>query len=251
MLTVNHLYKSYQTGEQVYPVLKDVSLTIEKGEIVSVMGASGSGKTTLLNCISCFIPFDRGEIVLGEQKIKELSDTELSKVRNRHLGFVFQDFMLFDGLSVFENICVPQIIQGGKVVQMEERAAKLCSLFGIDHIKEKYPAEISGGEKQRTAVARALMNQPDVILADEPTGNLDSKSRNAVIDAFLKARKELQATIFMVTHDSFVASYCDRVVVLKDGQIFKEAVRKGSRQEFLDELLELTKEVGGGIDDAL
>lgn len=251
MLSINHLYKSYQTGGQSYPVLRDVSFTIEKGEIVAIMGASGSGKTTLLNCISCFIPFEKGEIMLGEQKIRELPEEELSRVRNRHLGFVFQDFMLFDGLSVFENICVPQIIQGGKAVQMEERAAKLCTLFGIDHIKNKYPAEISGGEKQRTAVARALMNQPDVILADEPTGNLDTKSCRAVINSFLKAREELKATIFMVTHDSFVASHCDRVIVLKDGQIFKEAVKHGTRQEFFDELLELTREVGGEQDDTL
>lgn len=251
MLTVNHLYKSYQAGGQDYPVLKNVSFAIEKGEIVAVMGASGSGKTTLLNCISCFIPFEEGEIMLGEQKIKELSEKELSQVRNRHLGFVFQDFMLFDGLSVFENICVPQIIQGGRVAAMEERASKLCDLFGIGHIKQKYPAEISGGEKQRTAVARALMNLPDVILADEPTGNLDTKSCRAVIDSFLKAREELKATIFMVTHDSFVASFCDRVIVLKDGQIFKEAVKHGDRQQFFDELLELTKAVGGEQDDAL
>lgn len=249
MLTVNHLCKSYQTGEQSWPVLKDVSFSIEKGKIVAIMGASGSGKTTLLNCISCFISFEEGEITLGEQKIKELSEKELAQVRNRHLGFVFQDFMLFDGLSVFENICVPQIIQGGKVLQMEERAKKLCRLFGIDHIQNKYPAEISGGEKQRTAVARALMNQPDLILADEPTGNLDSASCQAVIDAFLKAREELQATIFIVTHDSFVASFCDRVIVLKDGQIFREVLKSGGRQQFFDELLELTREMGGASDD--
>lgn len=249
MLIVNHLCKSYQTGEQTWPVLKDISFTIEKGEIVAVMGASGSGKTTLLNCISCFIPFEEGEIILGEQKVKQLSEKELSQVRNRHLGFVFQDFMLFDGLSVFENICVPQIIQGSKALQMEERAKKLCSLFGIDHIINKYPAEISGGEKQRTAVARALMNEPDLILADEPTGNLDTGSCRVVIDAFLKAREKLQATILMVTHDSFVASFCDRVIVLKDGQIFREAVKTGSRQQFFDELLKLTREVGGVVDD--
>lgn len=251
MLKVNHLYKSYQTGGRDYPVLKDVSFTVEKGEIVAVMGASGSGKTTLLNCISCFIPFDKGDIMLGEQKIGMLPEEELAKIRNRHLGFVFQDFMLFDGLSVFENICVPQIIQGGKAVQMEERANKLCTLFEIGHIKNKYPAEISGGEKQRTAVARALMNQPDVILADEPTGNLDTKSCRTVINSFLKAREDLKATILMVTHDSFVASFCDRVIILKDGQIFKEAVKQGRRQEFFDELLKLIREVGGEPDDAL
>lgn len=249
MLTVSHLYKSYRTGSQVYPVLKDVSFTIEKGEIVAIMGASGSGKTTLLNCISCFIPFDQGEITLGNQKIKDLPEDVLSQVRNRQLGFVFQDYMLFDGLTVFENICVPQIIQGKKVLPMEERASKLCALFGIEHIKHKYPAEISGGEKQRAAVARALINEPDVILADEPTGNLDSKSCRAVINSFLKAREELKATIFMVTHDSFVSSFCDRVVILKDGQIYKEAVKIGSRQQFFDELLELTRAIGG-VEDA-
>lgn len=249
MLKVDHLYKSYQTGQSVYPVLKDISFEIKKGEFTAIMGQSGSGKTTLLNCISCFIPFEKGEVSLGGQNIRSLSEVELSLVRNQKLGFVFQDFMLFDGLTVFENICVPQIIKGGKVVQMENRAKKLCELFGIAKIMKKYPAEISGGEKQRTAVARALMNDPSVLLADEPTGNLDSKSCKAVIDAFLKAKEELQATIFMVTHDSYVASFCDRVIVLKDGQIYKEVIRKGSRREFMDELLEVIKEVGGDQND--
>lgn len=249
MLEVSHLYKSYQTGKNVYPVLKDVSFEIKKGEFTAVMGQSGSGKTTLLNCISCFIPFEKGEVKLGGQDIRTLNEAELSLVRNQKLGFVFQDFMLFDGLTVFENICVPQIIKGGKVLQMENRAKKLCSLFGIEKIMKKYPAEISGGEKQRTAVARALMNDPSVLLADEPTGNLDSKSCKAVIDAFLKAREELQATIFMVTHDSYVASFCDRVIVLKDGRIYREVVKEGSRKVFMDELLEVIREVGGDQND--
>ncbi len=249
MLEVSHLYKSYQTGKNVYPVLKDVSFEIKKGEFTAVMGQSGSGKTTLLNCISCFIPFEKGEVKLGGQNIRTLNEAELSLVRNQKLGFVFQDFMLFDGLTVFENICVPQIIKGGKVLQMENRAKKLCSLFGIEKIMKKYPAEISGGEKQRTAVARALMNDPSVLLADEPTGNLDSKSCKAVIDAFLKAREELQATIFMVTHDSYVASFCDRVIVLKDGRIYREVVKEGSRKAFMDELLEVIREVGGDQND--
>lgn len=249
MLEVSHLYKSYQTGKNVYPVLKDVSFEIKKGEFTAVMGQSGSGKTTLLNCISCFIPFEKGEVKLGGQDIRTLNEAELSLVRNQKLGFVFQDFMLFDGLTVFENICVPQIIKGGKVLQMENRAKKLCSLFGIEKIMKKYPAEISGGEKQRTAVARALMNDPSVLLADEPTGNLDSKSCKAVIDAFLKAREELQATIFMVTHDSYVASFCDRVIVLKDGRNYREVVKEGSRKAFMDELLEVIREVGGDQND--
>ncbi|KPI56993.1 multidrug ABC transporter ATP-binding protein [Clostridioides difficile] len=249
MLKVNELCKSYKIGNKTYPVLKNISFEINKGEFVAIMGSSGSGKTTLLNCISCFIPIDYGEITLGNNNIRNLKEKELSEVRNQQLGFVFQDFMLFDGLSVFENICVPQIIKGGQVLQMENRAVSLCELFGIEHIRKKYPAEISGGEKQRTAVARALMNNPDLILADEPTGNLDSKSCRTVIDSFLKAKQELDATILMVTHDSFAASFCDRVIVLKDGIIYKEAVKSSSRREFLDELLELLKEMGGGQDD--
>ncbi|MCI8766344.1 MAG: ABC transporter ATP-binding protein [Ruminococcus sp.] len=249
MLQVRHLSKSYTSGSLVYPVLKDVSLRVEKGEFVAVMGPSGSGKTTLLNCISCFIPHEQGSIVLADQDISDLNETELARVRNRQMGFVFQDFMLLDGLSVFENICLPQIIARRPVVQMEEKARNICRLFGIEKIMEKYPVEISGGEKQRTAVARALMNQPYVILADEPTGNLDSKSCKAVIDAFLQAKQELGATIFMVTHDSFAASFCDRVVVLKDGQVYGELTRSGGRRAFMDELLNTIRTLGGDSDD--
>ncbi len=249
MLQVKHLSKSYTSGNQIYPVLNDVSLKVEKGEFVAVMGPSGSGKTTLLNCISCFIPHEQGEVCLADQDISNLDEKELARVRNRQMGFVFQDFMLLDGLSVFENICLPQIIAHGPVVQMEEKAKNICRLFGIEKIMEKYPAEISGGEKQRTAVARALMNQPYVILADEPTGNLDSKSCKAVIDAFLQAKREMGATIFMVTHDSFAASFCDRVIVLKDGQVYGELKRKGTRREFMDGLLDTIRTLGGDGDD--
>ena len=249
MLQVKHLLKSYTSGNQIYPVLNDVSLKVEKGEFVAVMGPSGSGKTTLLNCISCFIPHEQGEVRLADQDISNLDEKELARVRNRQMGFVFQDFMLLDGLSVFENICLPQIIAHGPVEQMEEKAKNICRLFGIEKIMEKYPAEISGGEKQRTAVARALMNQPYVILADEPTGNLDSKSCKAVIDAFLQAKREMGATIFMVTHDSFAASFCDRVIVLKDGQVYGELKRKGTRREFMDGLLDTIRTLGGDGDD--
>jgi len=188
MLQVKHLSKSYTSGNQIYPVLNDVSLKVEKGEFVAVMGPSGSGKTTLLNCISCFIPHEQGEVRLADQDISNLDEKELARVRNRQMGFVFQDFMLLDGLSVFENICLPQIIAHGPVVQMEEKAKNICRLFGIEKIMEKYPAEISGGEKQRTAVARALMNQPYVILADEPTGGVKlvvQQSQKNNVDIFL------------------------------------------------------------------
>lgn len=249
MLKVKNLSKSYSSGDQIYPVLKNVSLEVGKGEFVAVMGPSGSGKTTLLNCISCFIPHEEGEILLADKDISDLKEKQLSKVRNRQMGFVFQDFMLLDGLSIFENICLPQIIARRPVVQMEEKAKNICRLFGIERIMDKYPAEVSGGEKQRTAVARALINGPYVILADEPTGNLDSKSCKAVIDAFTQAKKEMGATIFMVTHDSFAASFCDRVIVLKDGQVYGELKKKGTRREFMDELLDTIRTLGGGSDD--
>jgi len=249
MLKVNKLYKSYESANATYEVLKDVSLEVKKGEFVAVMGPSGSGKTTLLNCISCFIPFEQGEILLNGENIAGLSEEQLAEVRNEKLGFVFQDYMLLDGLSVFENICLPQIIGDKQVDIMEARAKKLCDTFGISHIMNKYPAEISGGEKQRTAVARALINDPYVILADEPTGNLDSKSSRAVIDSFTQAQKELSATVFMVTHDSFAASFCDRVIVLRDGKVYTELTRSGTRIEFMDKLLDTLKVLGGDNHD--
>lgn len=245
MLKVKNLNKTYTNGTSQYPVLKNLSFEIKKGAFVAVMGPSGSGKTTLLNCISSFIPHDSGQIILNNRDISHLSEDEFAIIRNEHLGFVFQDFMLMDGLTVFENICLPQVIAKKPVAQMEATAQKLCSLFGIASISSKYPAQISGGEKQRTAVARALMNHPDIILADEPTGNLDSKSCKAVIDSFLQAKKEMSATVFMVTHDSYAASFCDKVIVLKDGTIYQELVRKGDRLTFMDELLDILRKLGG------
>ncbi len=249
MLQVKNLNKTYSTKIHSYPVLKNLSFDVKKGEFVAVMGPSGSGKSTLLNCISCFIPHDSGQILLNGRDISNLSEKKLSSIRNRNLGFVFQDFMLLDGLTVFENICLPQVIAKKPIPQMEAKAHKLCKLFGIEKIKEKYPAEISGGEKQRTAVARALINHPYIILADEPTGNLDSRSCRAVIDAFLRAKEEIGATVFMVTHDSYAASFCDRVVVLKDGIICDELVKNGTRREFMDKLLDVLRKLGGDSDD--
>ena len=245
MLTVKDLHKSYQVGKTTYEVLKGVSLTVEKGEFVAVMGPSGSGKTTLLNCISCYIPIDSGEIMLGDRQLANLSEDALAKVRNRQLGFVFQDFLLLDGLTVRENILLPAIIGGAVTGQTEARADQLCDVFGISAIRDKYPAEISGGEKQRTAVARALINHPLLILADEPTGNLDSKSSRAVIRSFEQAKESLEATIFMVTHDSFAASFCDRVVILRDGGVWRTLARgEKDRRTFQDELLDAVREMG-------
>lgn len=248
MLSVKDVHKNYYTGKQKYEVLKGISFDIDKGEFVAVMGASGSGKTTLLNCISCYIPLDKGHISLKGKPLETLNAEELSVVRNKELGFVFQDFMLLDGLCVKDNILLPAII-GGKISrEIEQREDYLCKLFGIEGIKNKYPAEISGGEKQRTAVARALINQPLMLLADEPTGNLDSKSSRAVIGAFEQAKEELQATIFMVTHDSYAASFCDKVILLKDGEVFRITKRIGSHKKFQEELLEAIKEMSGDLE---
>ena len=245
MLTVENLRKSYQVGKASYEVLKGVSLQVEKGEFVAVMGPSGSGKTTLLNCISCYIPTDAGSIRLGKTELARLDENALAEVRNKQLGFVFQDFLLLDGLTVRQNILLPAII-GGIVSDMTEaRADQLCEVFGIAGIRDKYPAEISGGEKQRTAVARALINHPLLILADEPTGNLDSKSTRAVIRSFEQAKSALEATIFMVTHDSYAASFCDRVVILRDGVVWR-TLEKGTteREKFQDLLLDAVREMG-------
>lgn len=251
MLEVKNLYKSYITGITKYPVLENVNFTIQKGEFVAVMGPSGSGKTTLLNCISRYIPFDKGEILLNNKNLAQLNEKKIAKVRNEEMGFVFQDFMLLDGLTVFENVCIPQIIKEESYESMEKKADMLLKLFGIQEIGKKYPAEISGGQKQRAAVARAMMNDPLLILADEPTGNLDSRSSEAVIEAFQEAQKNLKATIFMVTHDSFSASYCDRVIVMRDGAVFTELIRRGNRRKFLEELLEVLRELNGGDENVV
>ena len=245
MLTVENLCKSYQVGKTSYEVLKGVSLQVGKGEFVAVMGPSGSGKTTLLNCISCYIPADSGSIRLGKTELARLDEDALAEVRNKQLGFVFQDFLLLDGLTVRQNILLPAIIGGTVSGMTEQRADQLCEVFGIAGIRDKYPAEISGGEKQRTAVARALINHPLLILADEPTGNLDSKSTRAVIRSFEQAKRALEATIFMVTHDSYAASFCDRVVILRDGVVWK-VLEKGAteRETFQDQLLDAVREMG-------
>ena len=244
MLKVQDLHKSYRVGKTSYEVLKGVSLEVKKGEFVAVMGPSGSGKTTLLNCISCYIPIDKGSVTLGSTQLARLREEELAKVRNQQLGFVFQDFLLLDGLTVRENILLPAILGNNVTTRTEERANQLCIVFGISAIKDKYPAEISGGEKQRTAVARALINHPLLILADEPTGNLDSKSSRAVIRSFEQARNALEATILMVTHDSYAASFCDKVVILQDGMVCK-TLEKGTddRTAFQDKLLDTIREL--------
>lgn len=245
MLKITDLQKSYRVGNTERKVLAGVTLEVKKGEFAAIMGPSGSGKTTVMNCVSSYIPFDAGEIEIGGVKPDRLTENELAKLRNQDLGFVFQDFMLLDGLTVRENILMPRIIAGKADASAEQSAERLCEMFGISHISEKYPAELSGGEKQRTAVARALINNPGLILADEPTGNLDSASSGAVIRAFRKAVEELGATVFMVTHDSFAASRCDRVIMMKDGRVYDNLLNSGDCAMFHDRLLEAVKHMAG------
>ena len=250
MLQIEKVSKTYHSKGIDYPVLKEITATIHDGEFVAIMGPSGSGKTTLLNVISGFISADGGKVILDGQDILTGKENELAEISQHKLGFVFQDFMLLNGLTIRENIFLPQIIAGKPKSQMEQNTHTLLEVFGIEEIAEKYPAEVSGGQKQRASIARALSNNPSIILADEPTGNLDSKSSTAVIEAFLNAKEKIGATIFMVTHDAFAASYADKVIALKDGIVFGELVRHGQPRDFLDKLLDFTRKVNGDGYDA-
>ena len=224
MLSVQDLHKSYQVGKTTYEVLKGVSLEVAKGEFVAVMGPSGSGKTTLLNCISCYIPADSGSIRLGSQELARLDEDTLAAVRNKKLGFVFQDFLLLDGLTDRDNILLPRIIAGETGGDMEQAADRLCGIFGIGAIRNKYPAEISGGEKQRTAVARALINHPMLLLADEPTGNLDP-NRSLEIMTLLERINALGTTVVVVTHERDLVNHFDkRVIMIDHGQVNGDGV---------------------------
>lgn len=250
LLTIRDLEKTYHTKTADYPVLQKVNLSVNRGEFVAVMGPSGSGKTTLLNIISGFLSADSGEIRLKDRNLLTMDQDEMSDIRQTSLGFIFQDFMLIDGLTVRENIYLPQIIAEKENSQIDKTTENLLEKFGISAIGNKYPGEISGGQKQRAAISRALSNSPLLILADEPTGNLDSKSSAAVIDAFLMAKEELGATILMVTHDAAAASHVDRVVALADGQVVRELKREGTPGNFMEEILQFMGETEGGHYDA-
>lgn len=250
MLEIKDVTKTYRAKGIDYPVLKGVTATVPDGMFVAVMGPSGSGKTTLLNIMSGFTKADSGKVLLNGQDILAEDEISLAEIRQRKLGFVFQDFMLLNGLTIQENIFLPQIIAGKPPREMEKDTDRLLDLFNIADIAKKYPAEVSGGQKQRASIARALSNAPSVILADEPTGNLDTKSGGAVIRAFLDAKEKMGAAIFMVTHDAFAASYADKVIALRDGIVFGELIRRGQPKDFLDELLDFTRKVNGDGYDA-
>ncbi len=248
ILEVKNLKKYYGVKNNITKAVNDLSLEVEKGEFTAIMGASGSGKTTLLNCISTIDEVTSGHIYIGNQDITELKEEDLARFRRENLGFIFQDFNLLDTLTISENISLALIINKEDVGKVEEKVDDIAEKLGIKEILNKYSYEVSGGQKQRCACARALINHPKIILADEPTGALDSKSSRMLLETMDEMNENLNATILMVTHDTFSASFCRRVLFLKDGKIFNE-IRKGekSRKEFFNEILDVLTLLGGDV----
>lgn len=241
IIKTEHLYRSYRKSTQddtIIPVLNDITLSVEEGEFVAIMGKSGCGKTTLTKTLGLIDKPTKGKVFFCGKDTAKLWDEELSDIRRRSIGFVFQDFYLMDSLSVRENIMLPMIMDKRSSSECTSKAEALAEQFQISHLLDKNSYDLSGGESQRVAISRALINNPDIILADEPTGNLDSKSGRIVIQAFHKMNDELGKTIIMVTHDAYMASQCKRVIFLKDGVILEDLIREGSHEEFYKEILD-------------
>lgn len=243
--------KYYGNGANVTKAVDRVSFTVEKGEFVGVMGASGSGKTTLLNMLSTIDSVTAGHIYYGDTDITELKEDQLADFRKENLGFVFQDYNLLDTLTIEENIMLAMTLQQKGRREIQEECENMLNLLGIADVRGQFPYQVSGGQKQRCACARALINHPRLLLADEPTGALDSRSSQTLLETFTKMNRALSATIFMVTHDAFSASYCSRILFLKDGRIFHELVRgEQDRRGFLNQILDVLSLTGGEVSDA-
>lgn len=251
ILEVRNLKKLYGTQKNTQTVLNGIDLDINKGEFVGVMGPSGAGKSTLLNIVSTIDTATSGDIKIEGKNITNLDNKQISKFRRESLGFIFQDFNLLDTLSVKDNIALPLALARENEKTINNTVGSIAKTLGIENLLEKYPYEISGGQKQRTACARAIITNPSLILADEPTGALDSKSSTDLLNAMTKLNEEQDATIMMVTHDAFAASYCKRVLFIKDGLIFKEINRRGTRKEFFKEILDVLSLIGGGDSDLI
>ena len=251
VLRIDHIQKYYGSKAMVTKAVDDISFSVQEGEFLGIMGASGSGKTTLLNCISTIDTATAGHIYLKGTDITHLKEKELAAFRRRHIGFVFQDFNLLDTLTIEENIALAPVINGKNAAQIGTRVRELAEKLGITAILPKFPYEVSGGEKQRCACARALINDPELILADEPTGALDSKSARTLLETLTAINQSMQATVLMVTHDIFSASYCSRILFLRDGRIFNE-IRRGdkSRRDFFNEIMDVVTFLGGDVRDA-
>ena len=250
ILKIENLKKYYGTKNNITKAIDNISFTVNEGEFVAIMGASGSGKTTLLNCISTIDTVTAGKIIINNKDITEIKDRDIASFRRNNLGFVFQDFNLLDTLTIAENISLSLIINKKNENKIDEMVNDIAKRLGIEGILDKFPYEVSGGQKQRCACARALINNPKLILADEPTGALDSKSSRMLLETMDEINKKLNATILMVTHDAFSASFCQRILFLKDGNIFTE-ILKGSktRKEFFNEILDILTLLGGDVQD--
>ena len=247
VLKINNVKKYYGANTNITKAVDGITFSLNEGEFVAIMGASGSGKSTLLNCISTIDNVTSGNIFVGNQDITTIKEDDLADFRRKNLGFIFQDFNLLDTLTIEENIALSLIINESEWKSVDDRVNKIATSLGIDNILNKFPYEVSGGQKQRCACARALINKPKLILADEPTGSLDSKSSRMLL-TMASMNTDFKATILMVTHDSFSASFCKRVLFLKDGKIFNEIVKgEKSRKEFFNEILDILTLLGGDV----
>ncbi|ENH96592.1 ABC transporter [Gracilibacillus halophilus YIM-C55.5] len=232
-----------------HKAIDHLSMNIEAGEFVGVMGPSGSGKTTLLNLLSTIDRLSAGFLTINGSDITKLSKEKLATFRRKEMGFIFQDFNLLDTLTIAENIMLPLTLDGRKVKEMETKLAHISNTLGIDGILRNRTYEVSGGQLQRAAIARAMIHEPSIIFADEPTGNLDSKSSKQVMEALTGLNTEQHATTLMVTHDPFAASFCERILFIKDGKIFNELHKGDQRQNFFQDILNVQSMLGGDTDD--
>ena len=252
ILKIEKLEKYYGSRSSLTKAIDNISFEVDKGEFVAIMGASGSGKTTLLNCISTIDRVTSGHIYVDGEDITKLKGNKLNKFRREELGFIFQDFNLLDTLTAYENIALALSIQNVSASDIAKRIDKASKELDIKDVLKKYPYQMSGGQKQRVASVRAIITNPKLVLADEPTGALDSKSAKMLLERFTYLNKELMATILMVTHDAFTASYASRVIFIKDGKIFNELHRgSDSRKEFFDKIIDVVTLLGGDLNDAL
>lgn len=252
ILEVKNIEKYYGNKSNLTKAIDNISFTVKEGEFIGIMGASGSGKTTLLNCISTIDRVTSGKIVINNQDITKLKGNNLNKFRREELGFIFQDFNLLDTLTARENIALALTIQKVNAKEIDKRVEKVANQLGITEILNKYPYQISGGQKQRVASARAIITNPKLILADEPTGALDSKSARQLLENLEALNNDFNATILMVTHDSFTASYANRILFIKDGKIFNELVKgEDTRKQFFEKIIEVQTLLGGELGDVI
>jgi len=252
IVDAKQIKKMYGTKGNIFTALHGIDLTVREGEFVGIMGPSGAGKSTLLNILATIDQPTFGEILIDGTSILNMKEEQLSAFRRDNLGFIFQDYNLLDTLTVKDNILLPLALAKMNVQEIENRVNEISERFGIRSILDKYPYQISGGQKQRTAASRAMVSKPSLILADEPTGALDSKSATDLLESLQDLSQEDKATILMVTHDAFAASYCQRVIFIKDGTLFTELVKgKSSRKEFFKKILDVLSILGGGTSDVI